>query len=477
MPVYSVLQSVAVSGLAVAVSNRTAAAVACGRRGDAPQLLSAALRLLFGVWCGLCVLVFLFDQPLAVGVLGDGRTALALPCLLPCLLLTGVENLTKNHFYGLGETRLPAAVELAEQLIRAAAVLGLLRALMPLDGSHTVAVIVLGMGVSEVFSSSVLTLARLRRRDAAPLNACPEARAALLEVALPVSFTALLGNLMGAANSVLLPQLLEQSGMTSTEAMESFGVVFGMTMPLLTMPFALIGALSLAILPRLTGSAACDQRQKLHHYLQMALSTVSLFVLPAIALLVALGGVWGELLFQDDRVGDLLLPLSVGVALSAYESILGTILNGLGQQGRGAAISLLCGAVQLAITLLLTQQLGFYAYALGIALSSALGVLLRVRVMEATAQYHPQWFPLVGAPLLCALLLGSGAGLLFRVLRLHWPLLPASGLAALFGIGLYLLALLALGVPLGRFTPGAKRGRSATTPCSGNAAGTPPPLA
>ena len=45
--------------------------------------------------------------------------------LLPCLLLTGVENLHKHAFYGSGLIRPPACTEMLEQLVRTVAVLGL----------------------------------------------------------------------------------------------------------------------------------------------------------------------------------------------------------------------------------------------------------------------------------------------------------------------------------------------------------------
>ena len=56
----------------------------------------------------------------------SARTQLGLLLLLPCILLTGVENLHKHFFYGTGNIRPPAAVELCEQFIRTGAVLGLL---------------------------------------------------------------------------------------------------------------------------------------------------------------------------------------------------------------------------------------------------------------------------------------------------------------------------------------------------------------
>ena len=57
-------------------------------------------------------------------------------------------------------------------------------------------------------------------------------------IAVPVSLTALAGNLMGAATSVLIPKLLVVHGLEAEEAMEEFGIMLGMTLPLLMIPTA-----------------------------------------------------------------------------------------------------------------------------------------------------------------------------------------------------------------------------------------------
>ena len=94
-----------------------------------------------------------FYDPISVYLLGDARTQLGLILLLPCVALTGVENIHKHFFYGTGVVRPPAVVELMEQFIRAAAVLGLLVLFLPQNPERTVGLIVTGMVICEIFSA------------------------------------------------------------------------------------------------------------------------------------------------------------------------------------------------------------------------------------------------------------------------------------------------------------------------------------
>ena len=74
-----------------------------------------------------------------------------------------MENLHKHFFYGAGLVRPPAIVELVEQFIRTAAVLGLLFFFLPQYPERVVGLIVLGMVICEVFSACTLSVLYRRR--------------------------------------------------------------------------------------------------------------------------------------------------------------------------------------------------------------------------------------------------------------------------------------------------------------------------
>lgn len=85
-----------------------------------------------------------------------------------------MENLHKHFFYGTGNIRPPAAVELCEQFIRTGAVLGLLVVFLPQNPERTVGLIVTGMILCELFSAvTLLLLARRHLNRAGGLTGAP----------------------------------------------------------------------------------------------------------------------------------------------------------------------------------------------------------------------------------------------------------------------------------------------------------------
>lgn len=451
MPVYSVLLSLTAVGLTAAVSNLSAGYAARGEWGWVRQVLRRCLAYFLLLFCAVAAVTALLYDPISVYLLGDARTQTGLLLLLPCLLLTGVENLHKHFFYGTGSVRPPAAVELCEQVIRTGAVLGLLVLFLPQNPERTVALIVTGMILCEVFSA--LTLAALARRRLAGVGAGSREGSARLSrqifaIALPVGLTSLLGNLMASANAVLIPQRLVAAGAEVSRAMEEFGVLCGMTLPMLCLPTAFIGALGLVLMPKLAQGRALGDGALVRRRIDRSMQTVSALLFPAMALLVVVGPELGRLLFRQAGAGRYLLPLAAGVLLSCWQGVLGCALNGLGRQKAAARSSILSGAVQLGCTYVLLgrPEVGIAGYPAAFLLSAALGAWLNWRQLRRAAGLKLRLFQWVVAPGLAALLMGLSCNLLFRVL-LDRGLreLPAMGACALFGGVVYLAALQAQG--------------------------------
>ena len=449
MPVYSMLMSVTAVGLTVAVSTLSARYHALGDDGAVKAVLRRALAGFFLLAVPLGAAAAALSDPISVYLLGDARTRLGVALLAPCVLLTGVENLHKHCFYGIGRVRPPAAVETAEQLIRAGAVLGLLLALLPRPAEQTVGIIVLGMVLCEVFSACALTLLlrrHWRRSPPGPAREPVDGRR-LLSIALPVGATSLLGTVLGSANAVLIPAKLVEGGMTLPDALSEFGVLSGMTLPMLALPTGFIGALCLVMVPDLSRRTAQEGPRAAAGFLDRVMSATSLLMAPAMALLAVVGPTADRTMFRDGRVGELILPLAVGSLLGCWQSVLSGALNGLGLQSKAARSAILSDAVQLAFTFFTVPRWGLAGFAAGYAASGLVGAGMNLACVLRAAGMRPQVFRWFLRPVLSAVFMGLWCALLFRVMLdagcgEGWAALTCAVLGAV----LYAAALLAQGL-------------------------------
>ncbi len=460
MPVYSMFMSMTAVGLTVAVSTLSAKFHALGDSGAIRDTLRRAVGCFFRMAVPLGILVIVASDPISVYLIGDARTRLGIVLLVPCVLLTGVENLHKHCFYGIGRVGPPAATETAEQLIRSAAVIGLLLLLQPRTGEQKVGIIVTGMVLCEIFSAVTLTVLFRRhwRREPVAAGVHWVDRRQLMEIAIPVSMTSLLGTILGSANAVLIPSRLVVGGMEASEAMSAFGVMCGMTMPLLAMPTGFVGALCLTMVPDLARRTAGGDRRAAGRFLDRVLSATSILMAPAMALLAVIGPTVGQAVYKEPAVGEYVTWLAIGTLLSCYQMVLSGALNGLDLQKLGARNAIISDVVQLLFTYFTVPQWGLAGFVVGFVLSSLVGMALNLgSVLHATGLKLKayRWFV---RPILSAALTWGWCGLLFRILaRTGCSALCSCLLCIVLGLMLYMAALQAQGISLRGVIPQIKK--------------------
>lgn len=463
---YGVVQSITTVGLTAALSNLTARYLAQKNRAGAVQARNTCLRMFFLLLIPVGAVVILASDAISVFCLGDARTQLGLILMIPCAALTGIENLHKNIFYGAGRPLGPALAELVEQLVRAAAVLGLLMLCLPQYPERVVGLILTGMVLCEVVSATTMLGMYRHDQSGTPLTGPGEdrreCRRQVTAIAVPVGLNALFGTLLGAANSALLPQKLLQTGMERSQAISQLGVVSGMTLPMLAAPTVFLGALNLVLMPRMAAAFALNQRQEVGRLTGSGLKTVSRLAFPIMTMMVILGRDLGVLLFGREDVGCHLLPLAAAMLMSCYNSVLTGVLNSVGQQRTVAAISIFGGIVQLVCTMLFTglPGVGIGGYVFGMVLASGLELLLHLWVVLKKTKVKPAWGSWFLIPGLASALAGATANLLILSLKGDGVWTWGANLAgSIFSVIQYLLALYVMGSAEEKNPPVKSRGK------------------
>lgn len=441
LPFYSVLQAATLSGLCLAVSAIAAREGAFG----AKRVFFRAAGMFFALFCAVFTITLTQSDFLSRVLLGDTRTRKAILLLLPCLFLTGFENLWKHYFYGIQKSRPPITSELTEQLVRYLAVAVLLLTIKPTTSENACACIVLGMVISEVVS--VCILARFFRKERADFSPMRTTRKDLLAIALPAMASGLLLNLLSSLNAVLIPRRLIFYGYSAARATREYGILFGMTLPLLTLPLALLGALPAVLIPKL--SEGLNVPALTRRKAAKALHLTGLLAFPALALSLPLGNALLQAFYKQTVPVQDLLPLCLATFFSFYQFTSAAILNGIGKTRSGSVHALASGAVQFCFTWL-TGAFGLRAFLWGNVLSTLLCMLWNLCTVQTALHLRFRFRNWVVTPALAALLAGLMTHTVF--LRFCADRVPLATLfSALLGCALYLLALRIQGTSLSRY--------------------------
>lgn len=317
------------------------------------------------------------------------------------------------------------------------------------------ALIVGGMTISELFSSTLLAVwyRRARPDGGKPLHSKGMLKK-LLVVAVPVSASALAGNLLSAANTVLVPQRLMASGMPQQEAVGALGISLGMALPLFILPMAFMGPLVMVMLPRLSEGHAVGNVADVHRKMGKAMYATGLIALPAVAVLAPIGPPVMRLLYGQELPLDYLLLMAAAMALTYYQLITAGMLNGTGLQGRAMVNTIAGDVLQLAITWFAVADpaIGIYGFVWGMLAGAALTVAMNMHCLTKRTGFRVEWARWVVMPWLAAAATGLASGNVYALMNgLGWADIPAMVWAVAAGAIAVLLCLRIQGIRLGSY--------------------------
>lgn len=454
MPFYSVITSVTLTGLLVAVARISAERSARGDMSGARKCVSRSQVIFVIMTAVVSVFTFCFRDFIAETLLGDERCAPSLVIILFCLFLTGFENIFKNYFYGVGRVAPQITSELSEQAVRFLAVMGLLLVFRPQNPAESSSLIVLGMVASELVSSSILFFffsPERRKRTTLPLP--PPNFSEIFSVALPVSLAATLNNIISAANSVLIPRRLVASGMGVKAATESFGVMFGMTIPLLSFPIAFIASLSSVMVPKISEKLARGDFSEMRRKAGKTIHATGLLAMPCTALLVPFGSELAQNIFKHADAGAFMLPLAVAVLLSYYQITTGALLNGMGMQKKSALYIVISGIIEFMFTWSVgIPSVGMGGFVAGFIVSGAVGFILNFNAIVKRLSLRIRFTNWFVNPLLASVFSALTANIFFDFISAHIASRPILLILSFsFGFAVYALTLYALGTDIVRY--------------------------
>lgn len=454
-PAYLIAITITTSGLPVAVSRLVSEKQARGDLSGSRQVLRLALLLVVGVSLVLSLLTMMNLDFIAERVLKDPRTRSALFVFFPSILIVGLGAVLKGYFYGVQDVHPPALAEIVEQIVRMSAALGLLLYAAPKHHSAAAALVILGMVIGEMASLLFLHIRYHLHRRQQPTP--PGVHGGLLlsigAIAAPITATRLASSVMTAANAILIPRRLMAGGMPSEEAVGLFGILSGMVMPLLFLPFTITSALAVVMIPNLSENLVLAKWRDIRDKVSKALSITCVTAFPSAALLIALGRPLGDLLYRQPLVGAMLIPITYALVFHALQHTSSGILNGLGKQNRSASHFILGSLVQLVCTYFLAArpEWGVYGFILGFSAASILVSSMNlITTLRMTGQPF-EWIPWLVKPGFSALLMGSVCRLLIRwLLAVGLPAAAGLTLSALAGLLVFFVSLLLLdGLPTG----------------------------
>ncbi len=373
-PVLALSFSLTAAGYQTAISKFVAEHTAKQKRPSyLPVMVGLSISLPLSLIC--TAIVFAFADFIGTSLLLEPRTVSLLRILAFSIPLSAVHSCINGYFYGMKKTVTPAMAQLLEQLTRVGCVFLIASRTLSKGAQVSINVAVLGLTVGE-FISMLLTIVSIYAcyaRDYKQAPSLPQSAAQMyhniLHLALPLTANRIVLNLLQSVESVSIPAKLKEYGYDTATALSVYGVLTGMAMPLIFFPNALTGSISVLLLPMISESYALKDMSAVKRAILRTVKYCGILGVLCMAVFGFLGRFLGVWLFDSPLAGHFITTLGFICPFIYLDTILSSILQGLGMAGRLFLMNAVCLLIRLAFVFWTVPTFGITGYLWGLLVS------------------------------------------------------------------------------------------------------------
>ncbi len=379
-PIYALCFSLSSAGIETALSRCVAQKISLGKKKEADCILYQALAISLTLSLTLVLIVRRYAAFLSIYVLGDLRCEELLRTLAFALPFSSIHNCICGYYLGQKKTKIPALSQLIEQLIRVGTVYIVYQMMVRNNTPASIWIAVLGLVVGELISAlycaRYFTSRPHLKTTLAVMYKNRHLSKDLLVMAIPLTSSRILMNLLQSIESISIPLCLQKYGYTNSEALSTYGVLTGMALPCIMFPTAVTNSISTMLLPTVAEIQAEDDLLRLKKLIRRVI--IFGFGLGAVCgtVFLLLGSFAGRILFDSTLAGNFIRTLAWICPFMYMNTTLLSILNGLGK-ANNSFINNVCGlAVRISGVWVGIGMFGMNGYLWGLLISQLLVSLL-----------------------------------------------------------------------------------------------------
>ena len=387
-PVLALSFALTASGIQTAISKYVASETSTHDYHTSFRTLWAGFLMAMALSLACALGIYLYADGIAVAFLMERRTAPLLRIIALSIPMATVHSCINGYFYGIRRTAIPAFSQLAEQVFRVGSVYLIYYFFRQHDMQPTISFAVAGLVIGESASmivSVVAILARAhhvfpardRRLPGTPaLSSYRRICGRLLQLAIPLSANRLVLNLLQSIEAIYIPNKLMAYGLNNADALGVYGVLTGMSLPLILFPSAITNSISVLLLPIVSEADASGNTGAVKRAIVTSIRCCLLLGFGCTALFLLLGRPAGRLLFHSELADSFILTLSFICPFMYIASTLGSILNGLGKTAQTFLYSVVSLLLRLLFVFIAIPHYGIKGYLWGMLASQMLQTLL-----------------------------------------------------------------------------------------------------
>lgn len=377
-PAFIFFLSLVQLGVPIAIAKVIAELDAKGQTVKLPAVMKTATFITILTSAVFIPASILFVPYLSETLLSNAASSTTLYVGIAIVPVAAIGGLIRGYFQGIARIEETAWSQIIEQFVRIILITWLLPSLLINGNTAMNAAYAMGITLlAEIFSLLYLLFKYQQRKKRVPKEQQMTQRypmEPLLAIALPSSGSRLFGTFTWFLEPIIFLRALAMSGVTAVAATSLYGIISGVLIPLLLFPSFIPYALSVVLVPAVSGAVASTNKGKLQERIHLSLRLSALTGAFAAAVFYIHGQALAEKLFHVTE-GAYFMTLLAPIFFFYYiQSPLYSILQATGDAKAGMMNSVYGGIAKLGVMFILASQPGLQVT--GAVLAIGFGVLI-----------------------------------------------------------------------------------------------------
>lgn len=380
LSVYMVLITIVGSSIPLTISKITASNKCKSHEFDTNYSVTSSLILTTSISILLC-LMLLISKPLLNIIIGSELGYAIIISLIPSIVFTAIYSQIRGYLWGLENYFAVSMVEFVEQILRIG--LCLLFGLTNWFSSPIIAVgtaLSIACGISTTYGIILYFKngGRFKYKNGYFKN--------IIKSSLPLTLMRLFGSLLQPLIAIILPLRLCSLGMTKELALSELGIVMGMTMPLLSIPSTIIGAMCMILIPRINGAPNSQELQhQINNYLKFTITCTFIFI----PIFLSLSSSICTYVFDNALAGTYMRNCAWIIIPHGLSQITSSILNAISEEHKSFTYYVISSIFLIILILILPSFVGIQSMIIASGLSSVLLLLLNFHSLKKCIHFKP----------------------------------------------------------------------------------------
>ena len=355
-------------------------------------LFISTLYVSFFISFTLSLLISFNAKYLSVKFFNDSRFYLLILGISPAVVVITISNVLRGYYYGIKNATVPAIGQVIEQVVRILFVFTIISYIK--KDSLNCYIAILGISIGEIANiffiicclyknSNLSNKYKINIRDF--YNSSIET----LKLSLPLTCNRMSNILLNSISSMIIPSRLALSGLSYHQSLSIYGVINGMVMPFIFIPFTLGSALVVNLIPSIS------QEVSLKNYKNIKLKTLyalllTLFVGSLCSIVFYLfGDKLCLIVFKNSSAGMYLKSMFLLPLFTSLNQTLSAILHAVRKEIESSIITISTMVIQLILLYILLPipSININGYIYTTTLTAMLASLLHTIVLYRSFKF------------------------------------------------------------------------------------------